>query len=126
MKSTIVSIIIAIALIAAANIFSGKAEDPINTVNTEITDGIQKITIEARGGYTPRFTNAKAGLPTKLTIKTQNTFDCSSALVIPDLSYRKNLPPTGTVEIDVPAQEAGSVMRGFCSMGMYNFEIRFN
>lgn len=94
--------------------------------NVSIVDGKQIIEIDAKGGYNPRKTAAKADIPTVLKIKTSGTFDCSSALVIPSLGYRKNLPPSGEILVDIPLQKAGSAIQGMCAMGMYNFTLDFN
>lgn len=123
MKITI-SILTAGAVIGGIILFSGGDKDSQN--NVSFVDGKQVITISAKGGYLPRITTAKAGVPTVMKVSTRGTFDCSSALVIPTLSYRNNLPPSGETLIDVPPQEPGSVLKGLCAMGMYNFQVRFN
>ncbi|HMP67258.1 MAG TPA: hypothetical protein PKA60_00720 [Candidatus Paceibacterota bacterium] len=94
--------------------------------NVSVVDGVQIITITAKGGYSPRTTNAKADIPTVIKMDTAGTFDCSSALAIPNLSYRSYLPPSGETLIDIPAQKSGTKLQGLCSMGMYNFAINFN
>ncbi len=93
--------------------------------NVEIRDGIQYITIEAGGGYSPKNSTAKAGIPTKLIIKTNGTYDCSSSLVIRSIGYQKVLPQTGEEIIDIGIPEADTSLQGTCSMGMYNFLINF-
>lgn len=93
--------------------------------NVSTADGKQIIEINAKGGYSPRATVAKAGQPTILRIKTNATFDCSSSLRIPAIGYSKNLPATGTTDIELPAQNAGTTLKALCSMGMYNFSINF-
>ena len=97
-----------------------------NGDNVSIVDGKQIISINAKGGYFPRMTIAKAGIPTVIKMNTRGTFDCSAALTIPNLSYRKVLPPSGETLIDVPPQQVGTSMRGLCGMGMYNFTVNFN
>ncbi len=94
--------------------------------NVRSVEGKQVIEVSAKGGYSPRMTVAKANVPTILRVTTNATFDCSSALRIPALSYSKNLPATGTTDIEVPAQAAGTTLKALCSMGMYNFSITFN
>ncbi len=130
MKSTSISIIIAVVLVGGAVFLvksgpaqSGAAAVPINNVSD--VGGKQIIEIAARGGYFPRISSAKAGVPTVIRMKTSNTFDCSSFLVIPSLGYRNSLPQTGTTDIDVPPQQPGSVIQAVCGMGMYNFQIKF-
>ncbi len=90
-----------------------------------IEDGVQYIDITAQGGYSPRVTKAQAGVPTIIRMKTQNTYDCSAALVIPDLKYQSFLSPTSVEEITVPADKAKGTLRGMCSMAMYHFQIDF-
>src|SRR3990167_2161920 len=130
MKITVISILIGVGLIVGAIMLTGNntnSNDIAGTAdNVSIVDGKQIIEIRAKGGYSPRVTNAKAGLSTIIKMDTQNTFDCSSSLVIPDLSYRTYLPPTGETIIDVPPQKVGTKLQGLFGMGMYNFSINFN
>ncbi|MFZ2150174.1 MAG: cupredoxin domain-containing protein [Minisyncoccia bacterium] len=93
--------------------------------NVEIVDGVQYVKITARGGYFPALSTAKAGIPTKLIIKTTGTFDCSSSLVIRSVDFQKILPQTGETEIDIGVPEAGTPIEGVCGMGMYNFKVNF-
>ena len=126
MKTTLISIAIAVALIGGAFVlFSGGGDSAPSTDNVTIIDGKQIITIDAKGRYNPRLTAAKAGIPTIIRMNTQGTFDCTAALTIPALNYQANLPPSGSAHIEVPPQEAGSKLNGICAMGMYNFEINF-
>lgn len=94
--------------------------------NSVIQDGIQYITITAQGGYSPRMSVAKSGIPTKLIVKTNGTYDCSSSLVIRSLSYRNILPNTGETTIDAGTPKAGDTLQGTCSMGMYSFLVTFS
>ncbi len=93
--------------------------------NSKIRDGVQYITITAKGGYSPSVSNAKAGIPTKLIIKTNGTYDCSASLVIRSVGFQKILPQTGETEIDIGTPKAGIPLQGVCGMGMYNFQINF-
>lgn len=93
--------------------------------NTEIKDGVQYITINAKGGYFPRSSVVKAEIPTKLIVKTNGTYDCSAALVIRSIGYQNILPQTGEEVIDIGTKKAGEKLQGLCGMGMYGFEIEF-
>lgn len=125
----IVSIIITLGLIVAVGIvitLGSKNKNPYELVqNSEIKNGVQYITINARGGYFPQLTTAKAGIPTKLIVKTDGTYDCSAALVVRDAGFQKILPQTGETEIDVGIKNAGETIQGVCSMGMYSFQVKF-
>jgi len=93
--------------------------------NVETREGVQYITINARGGYSPRVSYAKADIPTKLIVKTNGTYDCSAALVIRALGFQKILSPTGEEIIDIGTPKAGAPLQGLCSMGMYSFLVNF-
>ncbi len=126
-KITLLSIIFAAVLIFGAVFLVGNDDSTGEEGNNvSIVDGKQIITINAKGGYAPRKTSAKADVSTVIKMDTKGTFDCSSALVIPSLGYRKNLPPAGETLIDLPPQKAGSKLQGLCAMGMYSFSIEFN
>ena len=127
-KMLTISILAAAVIIGGAILISsgGKNSNIASVKNVSVVDGKQVITISAKGGYSPKITSAKSGMPTVIKMDTSGTFDCSSALAIPSLGYRKNLPPSGETIIDIPSQEAGSKLQGLCAMGMYNFSINFN
>jgi plastocyanin domain-containing protein len=94
--------------------------------NVEVRDGIQYITIDAKGGYSPKMSSAKAGIPTKLIVKTNGTYDCSASLKIQAIGYQKVLAQTGEEIIDIGTPKAGVPLQALCSMGMYNFLINFS
>lgn len=125
-----VSIIISALVIAWAFWFvsdkSAAGDNLSGRPAVSFAEGRQMIDILAKGGYSPRNIAAKAGVPTVLRIKTEGTFDCSASLVIPALSYQKFLEPSGTEEIIIDAKLAQGALRGFCSMGMYSFQINFS
>ena len=123
MKATIISIVISITLVGSVLFFMNNKS---SQNNVSIVDGKQIIEISAKGGYSPKLTTAKAGLPTILKMKTQSTFDCSSSLFIPALNYRTNLIPSGTTDIEVSPQKSGTTLQGLCAMGMFGFKVKFN
>lgn len=130
MNKTASIIIIGALIISIGLIFRGPGNrstlENIPNENIELRDGIQYITITARAGYSPKVSTVTAGIPTKLIMKTNGTYDCSSSLVIPSLGYRKILPRTGEEIIDLGTPAAGSSLQGVCGMGMYNFLINFS
>lgn len=129
MKSTAIAIIVAAALIGGAIMFAGKSSptgaDTSGSVNNvSVVDGKQVIEISAKGGYSPKRTIAKAGIPTVLRMETNGTFDCSSVVRVPSLGLYKNLPPSGSTDIDVGTPQAQS-LQVVCGMGMYSFQVDF-
>lgn len=96
------------------------ANEP-GTLTTEQTLAIQVVD----SGYLPATLNARANVPTKITLTTNEVYSCSRAFVIPSLNIQKILPETGTEIIELPPQKPG-VKRFSCSMGMYTGKIIFN
>ncbi len=138
MKNKIPLIIIILGFIIGGSIFlfGGSKGDKVSTVikdktqseqisNSEIKDGIQYITIDAKGGYSPRISSGKSGVPTKLIVKTNGTYDCSAALSVKSVGFQKILPKTGEEVIDLGIPKAGVPIRGVCGMGMYSFLVNF-
>ncbi len=126
MSKTILGIITFGLVVALVVIFVNGSKKGDGTMeNSVIKDGIQYITINAKGGYYPLRSIAKAGIPTKLVMKTNGSFDCSSSLLIRSLNYQKILPQRGEEIIDIGIPKAGEPFTGMCSMGMYNFSIEF-
>ncbi len=120
------ALVVGIAIIVLSGTPKNTAKNTSGAESNEIKNGIQYITILAKGGYTPKVSTAKAGIPTKLVIKTNGTYDCSASLVIKSVNYQKILSQTGEEIIDIGTPVAGVPLRGVCGMGMYNFLVNFN
>ncbi|MFA6227513.1 MAG: cupredoxin domain-containing protein [Candidatus Paceibacterota bacterium] len=133
-KNIIISILITAMLVGGAIFFVGRENNSDMNVNQGvlisgdnilIENGRQIIDIDVKGGYWPRKTVAKAGIPTIIRFKTSSTFDCSLSVRLPSEGIRKILPQTGSSDIDIGTSTAGQFF-GTCGMGMYSFEIDFN
>lgn len=129
-KNTILSIIISMILVGGTLYYvSDKPEaisggSVVESRNTEIIDGVQYVTITAKGGYSPRVTQISGGLPTKLIVKTNGTYDCSASLVVRSVGFQKILQPTGEETIELGIPKSGDKIQGVCGMGMYSFLIK--
>jgi hypothetical protein len=150
-KQIVTEIIIAVEIIVGAFVFIPKnSSGPIidsNIVNNQINNtttisnstttnavivsenvitenGVQIINLQAKGGYSPQRTVARAGVPTVLRFSTNGTFDCSLSVRISSINYSKVLPQTGSTDVDLGVQKVG-LFRGSCGMGMYPFEVDF-
>lgn len=95
------------------------AESPQAASDDEITLSVRN------GGYFPTKLSAPAGKDLTLNLITDQTYSCARDFVIPALNYYELLPDTGTVQVTIPAQEAGSTLFFTCSMGMYTGQIVF-
>lgn len=142
-KGTIIASIIGVGIIVATVIFTGgsgsgtsvptpapRQQQPQQQKqirdgeNVSIEDGTQIITIDAKGGYFPKKSVAKAGIPTVIRFNTVGTFDCSASVRIPSLDITKLLPANGATDIAIGTPQAGP-LQGSCGMGMYPFEVAF-
>jgi len=132
MSKKIIFSVFAIALLAVVyslSLINGST--PVvptnNTVsNTNVIPAEnQVLSIQAKGGFSPQSSTLKAGQPLTIKFTTKNTFDCTSTVLIKSLGITKNLAPNGETLIEIPAQKAGTALKGTCSMGMYSFDILF-
>jgi len=130
MKPMHLALIISVVLIGGAFLLAGSgsgassAQNAPAANNVSIVDGQQIIDLTAKGGYSPRVSTAKAGIPTIIRFHTTGTFDCSSFIRIPSMGLSKSLPPTGTTDIAITNPQAGP-LQGMCGMGMYPFQVNF-
>lgn len=107
-------------LIPSNNVSASAANSP----QTSIPSGELVLNVENRG-YSPSTLKAPAGKDLKLNLITNGTYSCALAFIIPALNFFQMLPPVGTVQVDIPAQEKGSTLFFTCSMGMYTGQIVF-
>jgi plastocyanin domain-containing protein len=131
-KNTIIVIAVGAIIIASLiYLFTGKTagkdiqekNQSAQIQNVEVRDGVQYVTIDARGGYFPKESSIRPNMPTKLIIRTNNTYDCSASLVIRSANFQKMLKPTGEEIIDLGTLKSGQEIDGTCGMGMYGFKI---
>jgi len=129
MKVIIISVFAFVALVGGVFMLalrSGGTQQvtSVSANNVSILDGTQVIEIRAKGGYVPRMSEARAGVPTVLRFDANGTFDCSSVVRIPSLNISTNLSSSGLTDINLGEQAVGT-LHGTCGMGMYPFEIAF-
>lgn len=106
-----------------ASVLSSTSRSTNTPIRTTIVDGVQEITVTATdSGYSPSYILATSGQPVRLRLVTDNNYSCTSAFVIPSLGIQEFLPLTGTVLVDVPAQQPG-MLYFTCGMGMYGGAI---
>ena len=105
---------------------------PSQTESTAAAESAQPASGDAivlnvnNSGYFPTTLKAPAGKDVTLNLVTNETYSCARDFVIPALNYYELLPDTGTVQVNIPAQKAGSTLFFTCSMGMYTGQIVFD
>lgn len=127
-KTTLIAVTVILVVLITFIFVGGSAKSGTSNFSEEnslIKDGVQYVTINVGAGYSPKISQAKAGIPTRLVMKTDGAYDCSSSLVIRSVNFQKILPQTGKTEIDIGVPKAGVPLEGVCSMGMYSFLVNF-
>ena len=90
---------------------------PRRARNAELTGGVQRITVTVRGGYSPDVIRARQGVPLEMVFDRQESGDCTSRVVFPDLAVSASLPAFERTTLRLAPPEAGSF--GFaCGMNM--------
>jgi hypothetical protein len=110
----------------ARSLLSSGAEAAAETESAQPVAANGELFLQVENeGYFPQTLKAPAGQAVKLNLVTNETYSCSRDFVIPALDFYQLLPDTGTVQVDIPAQEKGSKLFFTCSMGMYTGQILF-
>ncbi|MEU5610474.1 heavy metal translocating P-type ATPase [Streptomyces sparsogenes] len=82
-----------------------------------VEGGVQRVGITVRGGYTPNVVRVRQGMPVELVFDRQESGECTSRVVFPDLRVSAGLPAHTRTTVRLRPEEAGSF--GFaCGMNM--------
>ncbi len=57
-----------------------------------VSAGVQRIEVTVHGGYSPNVIQVRQGIPVEIEFDRQETGDCSSRVVFPDLQLSAALP----------------------------------
>jgi Cu+-exporting ATPase len=83
----------------------------------ELADGVQRVAVTVRGGYSPDVIRVRQGVPVEVTFDRQESGDCTSRVVFPDLRVFAALPADQRTIVRLQPTRAGSF--GFaCGMNM--------
>lgn len=83
----------------------------------DVTDQVQRLAVVLRGGYTPQHLEAVAGLPLEITFDRQESGDCTSRVVSPDLAVSAALPAFEKTVVQLLPDRAGEFTFS-CAMDM--------
>src|SRR6266566_4409786 len=83
----------------------------------ELSGGVQRVTVTVRGGYSPDVIRARRGVPLEVVFDRQESGDCTSRVVFPDLAVSAALPAFAGATVRLDPVAAGEF--GFaCGMNM--------
>ncbi|MDD7966143.1 heavy metal translocating P-type ATPase [Actinomycetospora lemnae] len=90
---------------------------PRRARTAEIAGAVQRVEITVRGGYQPAIVRARQNVPLELVFDRQESGDCTSHVVFPDLGVNAALPAFARTTVRVEPARAGTF--GFaCGMNM--------
>src|SRR5436190_10726484 len=74
----------------------------------ELAGAVQRITVTVKGGYSPDMIRARRGVPLELVFDRQESGDCTSRVVFPDLAVSASLPAYQQTTVRLAAPAPGS------------------
>jgi len=90
---------------------------PRRARTARLEDGVQRVEVTVRGGYSPDLIRVRQGVPVELVFDRQESGDCTSRVVFADLQLSAALPAYERTTVRFGPGEAGSF--GFaCGMNM--------
>lgn len=118
---------IVLVIVMAVLLFNSRPNNPPTVLSSqvEIVDGVQIAEIYAKNGFTPGKLTLKSDTVTKLRITTKDTVDCSNVISIPKIQIQRNLPVTGTTDVEIPPQSTGTKLTATCSLGQNTLQLEF-
>lgn len=107
-------------LVGAALVIAGLAWyffAPRRAQAATVGDGVQRLQVRVSGGYSPNVVEVRQGVPVEIEFDRQETGDCTSRVVFPDLHLSAALPGYQRTTVRFTPEQAGSF--GFaCGMNM--------
>lgn len=115
--------ILLVVLFIAAIFLVFTGTDPSENESGNVAD--RNVFIKVKGGYFPDDITVSANELTKITFVTEDTYDCSAGITVPDLGIETVLPSTGRTEVLLPQRKAGTIAYGGCSSAQHDLIIRY-
>ena len=114
---SIVDVVVVVAAVAAIAGLAWYFFAPRQATHAELTGGVQRVHVVVRGGYSPNVLQVRQGVPVEIEFDRQESGDCSSRVVFPELELSAALPAYQRTTVRFTPQHAGSF--GFaCGMNM--------
>src|SRR6266571_3726190 len=90
---------------------------PRRARSAQLDGGVQRVVVTVKGGYRPDVITARQGVPLEIVFDRQESGDCTSRVVFPDLAASAALPAFGRTTVrlgpaatghEPPARQAGT------------------
>lgn len=117
----LIVLIVGLALIGfIAWWFFGKHE--VATETATVTDDVQSIDVNVKGGYDPETVVLKQGIPAVLNFTRQDPSSCLDRVVFPDFGINRELPKGEEQSIKIDTSKAGEYQWA-CGMDMFHGKL---
>lgn len=85
--------------------------------SAQLEGGVQRVAVTVKGGYSPDLIKARQGVPLEMVFDRQESGDCTSRVLFPDLAVSAALPAYQRTTVRLTPASAGTF--GFaCGMNM--------
>ena len=112
-----VDIAVVVSAILAIAVLGWYFFAPRRAVNAALSDGVQRVQVTVRGGYSPNVVQVRQGVPVEMEFDRQESGDCSARVVFPDLQLSAALPAHQRTTVRFTPQQSGSFLFA-CGMNM--------
>ena len=114
---TTIDVLVVVATVLAIAALGWYFFAPRRAAHAEFSEGVQRVRVVVRGGYSPDVVQVRQGVPVEIDFDRQEGGDCTSQVVFPDLRLTANLPAHQHTTVRFTPRVAGSY--GFaCGMNM--------
>src|SRR6516165_10236370 len=111
------AIVVALAAAAAIAGLGWFFFGPRKAHTADLAGGVQRLEVTVKGGYSPEVIRLRQGVPAELTFDRQESGDCTSRVVFPDLQVSAALPAYQRTTVRLDPARPGTF--GFaCGMNM--------
>ncbi|GAA4488528.1 hypothetical protein GCM10023094_48540 [Rhodococcus olei] len=112
-----VDLVVVVAAVAAIAALGWYFFAPRRAGTAAVRGGVQRVQVTVRGGYSPSVVQVRQGIPVEIEFDRQESGDCTSRVVFPDLQVSAALPAHQHTTVRFTPLHAGSF--GFaCGMNM--------
>src|SRR5712691_4956375 len=101
-------IVVVLAAVAALGGLGWFFFGPRKARTAQLTDGVQRLEVTVKGGYSPEVIRLRQGVPAELVFDRQESGDCTSQVVLPDLQVSAALPAFSRTTVRLDPARAGT------------------
>ncbi len=114
---TVIDVVVVIAAAVAVTGLGWFFFGPRRAHTADVSNGVQRVGVRVAGGYSPDVIRVRQGVPLELVFDRQESGECTSRVVFPELAVSAPLPAYAQTTVRLRLDRAGTF--GFaCGMNM--------